>query len=126
MKRVVFAASLLLALICFNFFCLFSVSNIKEKTTEKLDGIHAALLTGDADKTALECEKFTKFWLSEHHILCLIVRHDLIDQITLSVSSFVSLAKFENFGDLASEIAECKLLIEEIWDSEIPYLRNIL
>ena len=126
MKRVIFAASLLFALICFNSFCLFSVANIKEKTTGKLDDIYAALLTEDSSKTALECENFKEFWLSEHHVLCIIVRHDLIDQITLSVSSFVPLAKFENFGDLASEISECKILIEEIWDSEIPYIRNIL
>ena len=126
MKRVIFAASLLLALICFNFFCLFSVMKIEDKITGRLDKIHSSLMEGDPAKTAEECENFTEFWLSEHHVLCLIVRHDLIDQITISVSSFVPLAKFENFGELASEIAECKILIEEIRDSEIPYIRNIL
>ena len=126
MKRVIFAASLLLALICFNFFCLFSVMKIEDKITGKLDRIHSSIMEGDSAKTAEECEKFTEFWLSEHHVLCLIVRHDLIDQITISVSSFVPLSRFENFGELASEIAECKILIEEIRDSEIPYIRNIL
>lgn len=126
MKRVVFAGILLFALICFNFFCLFSVSKIKDEATGKLDFIYSSLLEKDTAKTASECEKFTDYWLSKHHVLCLIVRHDLIDQITISVSSFVPLAKFGENSELASEIAECKILLEEIFDSEIPYLRNIL
>ena len=126
MKRVVFAVILLFALIGFNFFCLFSVAEIKKEATGKLDSIYSTLLKNNSAKTALECEKFTDYWLSKHHVLCLIVRHDLIDQITISVSSFVPLAKFGENSELASEISECKILLEEILDSEIPYLRNIL
>ncbi len=126
MKRVVFAVILLFTLIGFNFFCLFSVAKIKNEATEKLDFIYSSLSEENSEKTALECEKFTDYWLSKHHVLCLIVRHDLIDQITISVSSFVTLANFGENSELASEISECKILFEEILDSEIPYLRNIL
>ena len=126
MKRVVFAAALLFLLICFNFFCLFSVKKIKNEATEKLDSIEFYALAEDFEKTALECENFTEYWLSEHHVLCLLVRHDLIDQITISVSSFVPLAMFGKSGELVAEIFECRTLFEEIFDSEIPYLRNIL
>ena len=126
MKRVIFAAVLLLALIGFNFFCLFSVAEIKGEATAKLDRLYSSILENDSSKTASECEKFTDYWLSEHHVLCLMVRHDLIDQITISVSSFVPLAKFGEKSELACEITVCKILFEEILDSEIPYLRNIL
>lgn len=126
MKRVVLASVLLFLLICFNLFCLFSVKKAKDETTEKLNSIYLCVLDEDFEKTALECEKFTEYWLSKHHILCLLVRHDLIDQITISVAGFVPLANFDEKGELASEIFECKILLEEIYDSEIPYLRNIL
>ncbi|MBR2639036.1 MAG: DUF4363 family protein [Oscillospiraceae bacterium] len=126
MKRVVLAAVLLFLLVCFNSFCLFSIKKIKTEATEKLDSIYLSLSENDFEKTASECENFTEFWLSKHHVLCLLVRHDLIDQITISVAGFVPLATFGEKGELASEIFECKTLLEEIFDSEIPYLRNVL
>ncbi len=126
MKRVILAGILLFLLICFNLFCLLIVNKIKNETTEKLDAIYLSVLEDDLKKAASECKKFTEYWLSKHHILCLIVRHDLIDQITISVAGFVPLANFNEKGELASEIYECKILLEEILDSEIPYLRNVL
>ena len=37
-----------------------------------------------------------------------------------------ALFEFGETGELASEISRCKILIEEIYDSERPLLRNIL
>ncbi len=126
MKRVVFAALLLVFLIFFNFFCLHIIEKIKNEATEKLDIIYENLELQSIEKTALECEEFAEYWLSEHHILCLMVRHDLLDEATIAVSGFVPLSKFGETGELASEINRCKILLEEIWDSERPLLRNIL
>ena len=125
MKRVVFAAVLIVVLLGFNAFCLFTIGKIKSEASEKLERLYEHASSESTDKIATECEKFTEYWLSEHHILCLIVRHDLLDQVTISVSRFVPLAKFGEMGELSSEILRSKFLIEEIWDSERPLLRNI-
>ncbi|MBQ3531101.1 MAG: DUF4363 family protein [Oscillospiraceae bacterium] len=125
MKRIVFASALLVFLIIFNCFCLDTITKIKNEATLKLDELYMLTANEDFEKTALECEKFTEYWLSEHHILSLIVRHDLLDQTTFSVSRFVPLAKFEEKGELASEISRCKILLDEIWDCERPLFRNI-
>ncbi len=125
MKRFVFASALFAGLICFNIFCLCVVSEIKSEATGKLDLLYASVLEENFEKTLSECEKFTGYWLSEHHVLSQIVRHDLLDKTTVAVSGLVPLAQFHEYGELASEINRCKILIEEIWDSEIPYLRNI-
>ena len=125
MKRVVFAAVLIVVLISFNTFCLFTIGKIKNEATIKLEELYEHAFSENAEKIAEECEKFTEYWLSEHHTLCLIVRHDLLDQVTVSVSRFVPLAKFGETGELSAEILRSKILIEEIWDSERPLLRNI-
>ena len=125
MKRVVFAAILIVVLLSFNTFCLFTIGKIKNEATIKLEELYEHACFESPDKLAAECEKFTEYWLSEHHTLCLIVRHDLLDQVTISVSRFVPLAKFGETGKLASEINRCRVLIEEIRDSERPLLRNI-
>ena len=125
MKRVVFAAVLIVVLLSFNTFCLFTIGKIKNEATIKLEELYEHAFSENAEKIAEECEKFTEYWLSEHHTLCLIVRHDLLDQVTVSVSRFVPLAKFGETGELSTEILRSKILIEEIWDSERPLLRNI-
>ncbi len=125
MKRVVFASVLMLILLAFNVFCLFTIGKIKTEATEKLDFLYEVAASGNSGKIAEECEKFTGYWLSEHHVLCLIVRHDLLDQVTIAVSRFVPLAEYGETGELSAEILRSKILIEEIWDSERPLLRNI-
>ncbi len=125
MKRVVFAAVLIVVLLSFNAFCLFTIGKIKNEATIKLEELYEHTCFESPDKLAAKCEKFTEYWLSEHHTLCLIVRHDLLDQVTISVSRFVPLAKFGETGELSAEILRSKILIEEIWDSERPLLRNI-
>jgi len=125
MKRVVFASVLMLILLAFNVFCLFTIGRIKNEATEKLDSLYEVAASGNSEKIAEECEKFTGYWLSEHHVLCLIVRHDLLDQVTIAVSRFVPLAEYGETGELSAEILRSKILIEEIWDSERPLLRNI-
>lgn len=126
MKRVVFAVTLLVLVIAFNCFCLFTITKTKDEATEKLIFLEYTVSVGNAEKTALECEKFSEYWLSAHHTLGRIVRHELLDQATASAARFVPLAKYGEYGELASEISKCRLLLEEIWDSERPLLRNIL
>lgn len=125
MKRVVFAATLLVFLLGFNTFCLFTIGKVKNEATGRLETLYENLENGSDEKNAQECEKFAEYWISKQRVLCLIARHDLLNQITTSVSRFVPLAKYGEKGELSAEILHSKILIEEIWDSERPFLRNI-
>lgn len=125
MKRVVFAAVIIALLILFNLYCLGVVFEIKSEAVGKLDSLYSSINENDTENLVFECENFTEYWITEHHTLCRIVRHDLLDQATIAVSRFVSLAKYGENGELAAEINRCRILLEEIWDSELPYLRNI-
>ncbi|MBR3609952.1 MAG: DUF4363 family protein [Oscillospiraceae bacterium] len=126
MKRVVFAGVLLVFLIGFNLFCLKTVTEIKEGVFERIDFLKYTIKTEDSEKIASECEKFTEYWLSRQHILCRIVRHELLDETAIAVSRFSSLAQYGEYGELSAEADRCRILMEEIWDSELPLLRNIL
>ena len=126
MKRVVFAGVLLVFLIGFNLFCLKTVTEIKEGVFERIDFLKYTIKTEDSEKIASECEEFTEYWLSRQHILCRIVRHELLDETAIAVSRFSSLAQYGEYGELSAEADRCRILMEEIWDSELPLLRNIL
>ena len=122
MKRVVFAASLLAAVIVLNIFCLHVVKEAKENMISRLDELSAISDRTEAAETA---SKTADYWIDIHHILCRIVRHKLLEQVTVSVSRLESFAKYGEIGLLSAEISNCRILVEEIWDSERPVLRNI-
>ncbi len=125
MKRVILAVVLMAAVVAFNIFSICYVTGAKNEITKKLDFLYETAAEGNAPKTAEECEKFTEYWLQKHHGLSRIVRHDLIDQITIGVSRLAPLAQYGETGELSSEILRCKILTEQLWDSEMPFLRNI-
>ncbi len=125
MKRVFLAFFLMAAVIAFNIFSVFYITESKNEITEKLDFLYETAYLGDTKKSTEECEKFTEYWLEKHHDLSRIVRHDAIDQITIGVSRLIPLAQYGETGELASEILRCKILTEQLWDSEMPFLRNI-
>ena len=124
MKRVVFAAALLAAVIAFNCFCIKTVSDIKNDVTEKLDALYISAGKNPEESASL-CEEFTGYWIEKSHTLCRIVRHDLVDQVTIAVARFAPLAEYGETGELSAEILRCKILLEEIHGSEMPHLRNI-
>lgn len=124
MKRVIFAAVLLAAVIGFNCFCISAVSKIENEVSEKLDALYLSAEENPEESSSL-CEEFTGYWIEKSHILCRIVRHDLIDQVTIAVARFSPLAKYGETGELCAEILRCKILLEEIRESEMPYFRNI-
>lgn len=126
MKRVVFAVFLLVFLIGFNFFCLGKINESKETTKTNLSFILSSIDASNSEKILSECEKFAVFWEDEHGFLGIIVRHELLDQISASAAKLAPLAKHKEYGELSSEVCRCMVLIEEVWDSERPILRNIL
>lgn len=76
-------------------------------------------------ETAAECEKFAEAWLNEHHILCRIVRHEPLEHVTATAVGLAPLSRYGEKGELSAEILRCRIMIEEIWDSERPLFRNI-
>lgn len=126
MKRVVFAAVLMAAVVVLNIFCFLVVTKTKDDVTFRLNELSAMVdEKGATEEVAKEAKEITEYWLDTHHTLCRIVRHKLLEQVTIAVSRLEPLARYGETGELSAEISHCRLLVEEIWDSERPILRNI-
>ena len=125
LKRVILASSMLLGVVIFNLFCVNIIINIKTEFGEKLDLIEASVTEENSQKTAQECEKFTQFWLEKEEVLCRIVRYEPLEEITVAAARLIPLAEFEEYGELSAEILRCRILMDEIYESERPSLRNI-
>lgn len=126
MKRFVFAAALMAMLLIFNFYCLSTVKTARDELLAELDFLQYAASTKEPEETALECRKFAENWFLKEHILRLIIRHEALDRASASISRFEPFAKFGEYAELSAEINSCKTIINEMYDSEVPFLRNIL
>ena len=125
MKRVIFAFILMLTVIFFNSFCLYTVEKTNDEVYEKLDSITLSTESGKLEKTALECENFADYWNKKSRILCLIVRHDPLDRMSSSVACLCSYARYSDLSELSAELGRCRSIMDEITDAERPLLRNI-
>ena len=126
MKRMWIAIGLVAAVIATCCYCLFTLSKLKDEFLLELDRLYSLNAAGDNEKTAEAAKELTDLWLQKLHIFCRIVRHTQLDHVTLAIARFESLARYGENGELAAEIDRCKILLDDIWDSERPLIRNIL
>ena len=56
----------------------------------------------------------------------MMVRHNMIDEITIRSSKLTSYAEYGNRGDFISEARAIKTLLKHISDDEKPLLHNFL
>ncbi len=125
MKRMWLAVGLIAAVVLISAGALFLLTGIKNDFDSKFDSLYLLVESGDSAAAASAAKELTEYWMERHHTLCRIVRHGQLDQITLAVARFEPLAVYGERGELAAEITRCKLLLEDIWDSELPTFTNI-
>ena len=53
------------------------------------------------------------------------VRHTELDEVTGAMTRLEMLAKYGDLSEFTAELNRIKNLLHHIYDSEIPYLRNI-
>lgn len=125
MKRMWLSVGLIAAVVLISAGALLMLTNIKNDFDSRFDSLYLLVERGDNAAAASAAKELTEYWMYKHHILCRIVRHTQLDQITLAVARFEPLAIYGESGELAAEITRCKLLLEDIWDSEMPTCTNI-
>ena len=125
MKRSAIAIILIVAVLILSTAGLLVLKKYKDIFDEKFDEISLLNEKGDNIATAKAARELTDFWLEKHVILCRVVRHTQLDQITIAIARLEPLALNGEKGEFAAEVLRCKILLDDIWDSELPVLRNI-
>lgn len=125
MKRMWLALGLIAAVVGISSGALILLTGIKSDFDARFEELYELVESGDNAAAAAKAKELTDYWMDKHHTLCRIVRHAQLDQITLAVARFEPLALYGERGELAAEITRCKLLLEDIWDSELPTFTNI-
>lgn len=125
MKRMWIALFLIVVVLVTSTVCLFLLTKIQQEMDFQLAALYELSLVADVTETAKAAQELTSLWHQRLMVLCRIVRHTQLDQVTLAVARLEPLALYGEEGELAAEILRCRILLEEIRDAELPLLRNI-
>ncbi len=126
MGRVALAAILLAVMVGMSGWGLHTLKTNKDILLSGMEELSVLAEEGDDEKTAYAAAILAADWIERHHTLCRIVRHTQLDQVTLAVARLEKLALHGEIGELTAEIDRCRILLNDIYDSELPLLRNIV
>ena len=121
MKRVALCAAVLLVIILLCTASLVTVSRYQHHFTQALQDLEQAVYQETFERPADICRD----WLDAEHVLIRFVRHAELDEVTGAMTRLEMLAKYGDLSEFSAELNRIKNLLHHIYDSEIPYLRNI-
>ena len=126
MKRVVLAYVLLIGMVGLSSWGLYVLGDCRSEMTKEIDGLLSASCSEDDSYCAERARLLTTKWIDTHRTLCRYVRHAQLDQVTLAMARLEPLAAYGEKGEFTAELMRCRILLDDIWDSELPLLRNIV
>lgn len=125
MKRVALCAAVLLAIILLCTASLVTVSRYQHHFTQALQDLEQAVYQETFERLSGQAADICRDWLDAEHVLIRFVRHAELDEVTGAMTRLEMLAKYGDLSEFSAELNRIKNLLHHIYDSEIPYLRNI-
>lgn len=134
MKRVYFSLCLAFIVIALCLVSVFSLKNFKEEICEKTEAISRDIssLNKDAENVSLDLENLIKLWEKKKTLLSYITKQDAIiemnekfSEITFYIYNNEATIK-TNISEIKKILFEIKTLAENIYENELPVLKNVL
>ncbi len=108
--------------------CIGGLAYIKVKKDEYSELLHLAYTqaqNGNLEGAKKNVEKFKKRWdANEKYLMFLIDREDL-GEISFSARSIKEYINAEELPEFYSELNRIMALLDHLWETEVPLLRNI-
>ena len=126
MKRVYIAAALIILLMTFTFFVLWYLSDCGDQLIGKIDQTVASIEIDDWKAAELYMEDLKLSWEKANQLWKRFVRHSELDQISGSIARAKPFLYHRQTGDALAELYNARMLILEVYKSEIPSFQNVL
>ena len=99
---------------------------MKEQMSELLLSAEVAAIAGDIERATTEAETIQKKWDKNEKRLLLYMKHNELDSIKQAIAELKFLIQYRDTAEFCAKINEALTMIEHIWESELPTLKNIL
>ena len=108
-------------------YALFRVWDTRGELLQRTDEILRLTQQETDDRRVAErCEELARYWEQEESSMVRYVRHAHLDEITSAIARLPALAGQEDRAELQAELEVVRTVIDRVWDSELPFFRNIL
>lgn len=125
MKRVALCTAILLVIILLCTASLVTVSRYQRDFTKAIQDLEQAVYQETFEVLSVRAASVCRDWMDAEHVLIRFVRHTELDEVTGAMTRLEKLAKYGDLSEFSAELNRIKNLLHHIYDSEIPYLRNI-
>ena len=125
MKRVALCTAILLVIILLCTASLVTVSRYQRDFTKAIQDLEQAVYQETFEVLSVRAASDCRDWMDAEHVLIRFVRHTELDEVTGAMTRLEKLAKYGDLSEFSAELNRIKNLLHHIYDSEIPYLRNI-
>ena len=125
MKRFFISVSIMFLIFLFVVSWMFYLNNIKNKLLDATKEASEAALNNNIDLAIEKYIKVKDFWDQQESVLIMFVRHEHIDQISISVAKLSSILTKDNLSEFISECSVIEEATEHMWKSELPITINL-
>lgn len=126
MKRVIVAVTLIVLILAGSIWGLILLKGYATDISQQIDAVLEAVQSGDRNDYVAKAILLNRHWHEMEGTLVRYIRHNQIDDITGVMARIVYLAQYDDLSELAAELHRAKVLMQEVWYSETPRLKNIL
>lgn len=125
MKRVLIAIVVLVIVLVVSISSLFVLKNATDDLYSLTQAIETSVEKENYNEAKINIDKFTSYWNGNKHKLTVIVHLQNIENINDMVAMLEPLAKEKSKASLLVTTSRLKVLIEDLYENEFPFVYNI-
>lgn len=125
MKRVILCVVILLAIVLLCAASLATVSRYQHVLTQEVRELEQAAYQKTFEQLSVQAADLCREWNEVEHVLIRFIRHTQLDEVTSAMARLEMLAKYGDLSEFFAELGRIKSLLHHIYDSELPFLRNV-
>ena len=122
MKHLLMSFLLLTILIGFSVWAVMRIGSVTKTTAEMVTAILADA-ENDPESARMQIEQAISYWEKQSKLLCVILRHDQVDEVTEALAKLRASLEQDDFYTTCAEILSN---LSHMSETEKPLLRNIL
>ncbi len=105
---------------------LWEFHSLREDTDPLLAAMEEAVEKSDPVAAEPAALAFKALWQDYEDTLLRLARREPLEQIGTYAAALPALARYGDIADFSSSVAELRYCMRELWESELPILKNIL
>ncbi|MGI5959551.1 MAG: DUF4363 family protein [Massiliimalia sp.] len=126
MKRLISGLTIFAVILILAVIGVFHLQNTTNQLQKSLSAIETSVSAQQYSKASEEFESAQTFWNRENKTLGIYMDHHLLDQITQEMARLGSCLRSQNQDEIHSQITLIQCQVTQLYENEMPLLRNIL